>query len=1145
MKKAHMWAAKLVAIVMLVTAFAGISVFADTPVAAEGDLVQAVADAADGAETVIQLGGDITLTNTLSVPAGKNIVLDLNGHTLTVASDIDVIDNSGTLTVKNGTVAALDKGSGTQGMAVDNLDGATLTVTQDESFATKLIGRSGIQNAGTAVVENGTVESYNRNAIYTDTGSETVINGGTVTSPSGSSGMGRAISANGNVTITGGTIYAGGTSGAGDAYVNAIGMYGQGKLVIRPAENSTVTVTSETDYAVANSNSGSTVEIYGGTFACNGSRAEVMNFGSTGFSVYGGTFKHDVNKEYIPEGYVSVLQSDGTYSVMQAGATAEVSVSTYEELAAALQNVSVLEPKNITVSASFEIPQSADLTLPTGFTLNVPANVTLTVSGIVRAEGTVVNSGTLTVSSTGFIEYPLNVTNNGTITDYPVVENGVCSISTPMQLQWLSHLVENSNDAIPSLICLTGDITLPDVKFTPIGNTRFYCESTFDGQNHTIGNLNIEVTSEYRGGLFGNIGDVVIRNLTINGTSTNSTSSYIGALAGYASGTCSIENVHVSNYMVSSPISYGVGGFIGQIWTQDSADRVDFINCSLENTNIKGFANVGAFWGTSTGSVGTIGIYNCAISGSASAINVNCGICGGYGASAPVQVIGLDNTLFDATSKGAPVTSLVAYTETTPDTAHADAAQYQAVKDASGNWVELSASETPEAYIGSVPYATLEDALADASNGETVTLMVNAEIDQMLDIKNDGVTLDFNRHSITASEQFTYNEANPNSCHLVQVTGDNVTVKNGTLTATDGNKNTLNVYHAQGIVLQDLTIDHTNGVTGAPLVVAGSDVTLAGNVKFITGENSWYGMNIDSREISGAAVSSSVTVAEGAALNFTGESKLGIYLENAQSAANADVSIEFEPNVTVTSPVDGFVAISTVGEDGTLADVAVIHPENAGLEMSDDGTSVPHQHTTELRNAKEATCTKEGYTGDLVCTTCGAVVEQGKTIARIPHNFVDGKCTMCGTIDTGFRPEIIEGANSVWTSGSTTGLTIVSNAAFADFLSVSVDGNELDASLYTAESGSTRITLSAQYLATLSTGSHTIAIASQTGIASTTFTIQAASSGSSDSSGTPVASVQTGDSQTPFVWVALLAVSAVCICAVAVYAMRKKNGKAG
>ena len=75
MKRAHMWAAKLVAIVMLVTAFAGISVFADTPVAAEGDLVQAVADAADGTETVIQLGDNITLTNTLSVPAGKNIVL--------------------------------------------------------------------------------------------------------------------------------------------------------------------------------------------------------------------------------------------------------------------------------------------------------------------------------------------------------------------------------------------------------------------------------------------------------------------------------------------------------------------------------------------------------------------------------------------------------------------------------------------------------------------------------------------------------------------------------------------------------------------------------------------------------------------------------------------------------------------------------------------------------------------------------------------------------------------------------------------------------------------------------------------------------------------------------------------------------------
>ena len=37
-------------------------------------------------------------------------------------------------------------------------------------------------------------------------------------------------------------------------------------------------------------------------------------------------------------------------------------------------------------------------------------------------------------------------------------------------------------------------------------------------------------------------------------------------------------------------------------------------------------------------------------------------------------------------------------------------------------------------------------------------------------------------------------------------------------------------------------------------------------------------------------------------------------------------------------------------------------------------------HSTELVNAKEATCTEDGYTGDLVCTVCGETLEQGEVI---------------------------------------------------------------------------------------------------------------------------------------------------------------------
>ena len=44
-------------------------------------------------------------------------------------------------------------------------------------------------------------------------------------------------------------------------------------------------------------------------------------------------------------------------------------------------------------------------------------------------------------------------------------------------------------------------------------------------------------------------------------------------------------------------------------------------------------------------------------------------------------------------------------------------------------------------------------------------------------------------------------------------------------------------------------------------------------------------------------------------------------------------------------------------------------------------------HKTELRNAKEATCTEAGYTGDEICTVCGKTVKQGKEIPALGHNY--------------------------------------------------------------------------------------------------------------------------------------------------------------
>ena len=44
----------------------------------------------------------------------------------------------------------------------------------------------------------------------------------------------------------------------------------------------------------------------------------------------------------------------------------------------------------------------------------------------------------------------------------------------------------------------------------------------------------------------------------------------------------------------------------------------------------------------------------------------------------------------------------------------------------------------------------------------------------------------------------------------------------------------------------------------------------------------------------------------------------------------------------------------------------------------------------------EATCEKEGYTGDVYCTICHKVIKEGKTIEKLEHSFKEGKCMECG-----------------------------------------------------------------------------------------------------------------------------------------------------
>ena len=160
-------------------------------------------------------------------------------------------------------------------------------------------------------------------------------------------------------------------------------------------------------------------------------------------------------------------------------------------------------------------------------------------------------------------------------------------------------------------------------------------------------------------------------------------------------------------------------------------------------------------------------------------------------------------------------------------------------------------------------------------------------------------------------------------------------------------------------------------------------------------------------------------------------------------------------------------------------------------------------------------------------------------------------------------PVITSGANSTWQKGGTDGLSFTSNAEYADFLSVQVDGKALDASSYTVKEGSTIVTLKPEYLETLSVGKHTLAIVSANGTATTEFTITAAQTGGDqtgdnqtggdsqtggddtttqdpDKNDGATSSPQTGDNSNMMLWITLLFVSGTGLFGATAYNRKKK-----
>lgn len=251
---------------------------------------ESLKDAFATAEEII-LADDVLVTEKLTLAAGKNVTIDLNGNTLSgafnVAGSDALISNSGNLTIKNGTVIYLSEAPdlewtlgfpsyatntisnrgnlvieegatiinetvGGASYAVDNYAGATLTVNggivKAENIAIRMFSNSATQ-ANTVTINDGYIQG--KRAVW-------------VQLPSSNS----AVAPLTNLTVNGGTLRSNVMDGSGQVIYS---------------------------YSYGNSFAATNITIAGGSFE-NGSvqfgggyKGDVENV-----SITGGTFEQDV-----------------------------------------------------------------------------------------------------------------------------------------------------------------------------------------------------------------------------------------------------------------------------------------------------------------------------------------------------------------------------------------------------------------------------------------------------------------------------------------------------------------------------------------------------------------------------------------------------------------------------------------------------------------------------------------------------------------------------------------------------------------------------------------------------------------------------------------------------------------------------------
>ena len=1071
----------------------------------------------------VRLTGDISISSTLTV--NRTVTLDLNGHVLKYESanngSVIVVEGSGQLTIEdsntsnlshkfnpNGKLWVLDEASGTETVTGGIITGGT-------GYPFHLI--SGTVNCG--------------GGVYIAPGGQLTMTGGNIIGCSAEFGGG--VCAYGTFKMSGPAVIRSCAVESADNFVCGGGVYVDGSFemsgeatikgcqaISDSANGGGVFVNSSRSFVMSNeakiencqaiSNSSRGRGEGGGVYLANNTKftlsgsAVIQNCTATNSANSGEAYGGGVSADCVKE----ITLADSARIVGCAAANGSGLYITGSQV----PGYGKLFANGGSVDGDVVLGDTEDgpstITGSGGTVFN--GKVTVTPGSTIESgkfNGEVINNGTITggvfnntVSGSGTITggtFNTPMTGSGTKTD-------PYQISTADQLKLFRDIVNGSNGQTPNrgaCAVLTADIDLNNEAWTPIGNytegNQIYYEGTFDGGGYTISGLN--VTGKFRcASLFGAVKGGTIKNLTVAGNvSHNYSSTGLDCHVGGIVGSA-LDAATIENCSNNCSVTGGSGDFIGGI-----------AGSNINNARIIDCYNVGTITGTIIETGGVTGFNMGTIS--------NC------------YNVGTIKMLHNSNAVGEIVGNNVG---TVKNCYYLAGTNLNAVGQSNNGSITKTESKTAADFANDTVLALLK---ADRDNSPWDSCQYVATAKITLPVFNGQG--DAHDHQSNDWEHNDTEHWQVCTCGAVFHKAEH---SGGTATCTQ--RATCTVCGAEyGDVLgHDFTTSWTHDDNMHWKQCSRCDK------KDDVSPHTWDSGTVTTAPTCTKAGEETYSCTKCGATKIepipaTGHSWKSDWTSDAthhwHECANESC------DVTDNAGKKGYAEHS--GGKATCIAKAI-------CEICGDsyGSLDPNNHT-DLKHidAKAATAAEEGNIAYWYCDGCKKYFSDAAAIKEI---------TKAATVTAKLPPKITAGDGAAVTQGEKKELTFTSDASFADFLRVELDGTALEEKNYTKREGSTIITLNRDFVATLSVGEHTLAIVSQHGTATAKFTVKAKPTETAIPQPTvtpqptaqPTPTVQpvspilrTGDTANPALWFALLIVSGGAAIGITVASRKKKHNK--